>query len=103
MIKTQGCTGVGPGILFLKLSQVFSFLKPMTMCIVQKKITDKSCLSSLQIKTKNTFLIRKKEMKILHITAEGLPLFKEDLDILYTQQRIVKKTRTGYQPFEFTE
>ena len=42
-----------------------------------------------KITTNNTFLTWGQTMKLLRITAEGLPLFKEKLDLIfYAQQRV---------------
>lgn len=38
-------------------------------------------------------------MKILRITAQGLPLFNEELDIcLYTQQRVMEEDKDLLHP-----
>ena len=42
-------------------------------------------------------------MKILRITAQGLPLFKKDLDIcFYTQQRVCEEDKDSLYPVSYT-
>lgn len=52
----------------------------------QKTLYNKICR---KIKTQKPFLVGDDTMKILRITVNGLPLFKQELDLLfYTQQRV---------------
>ena len=48
--------------------------------------------SYIKIKTTNLFINLEEDMKLLSITAEGLPLFKENLDLsFYAQQRVAEE------------
>ena len=52
-----------------------------------------------EIKTSNVFINLEVDMKLLRITAEGLPLFKEKLDLsFYAQQRVSEEQKNILYP-----
>ena len=55
--------------------------------------------SYIKIKTTNLFINLEEDMKLLSITAEGLPLFKENLDLsFYAQQRVAEEQKKILYP-----